>query len=122
MNKKFMPVYTGNLRSHMIQVPEVIYQCSGIVIFGKRMKSIVFSTDVAVIRNCNADAVIAVYPFTPQPIITHALMLAADVPVTTIQKLLGHRWLETTQIYVAANDRQVAADYYAACAKLEDWS
>lgn|GEM_PF-5180240 len=81
MNKKFMPVYTGNLRSHMIQVPEVIYQCSGIVIFGKRMKSIVFSTDVAVIRNCNADAVIAVYPFTPQPIITHALMLAADVPV-----------------------------------------
>ena len=49
-------------------------------------------------------------------------LLAADVPVTTIQKLLGHRWLETTQIYVAANDRQVAADYYAACAKLEDWS
>jgi len=81
VNKKFMPVYTGNLRSHMIQVPEVIRQCSGIVIFGKRMKSIVFSTDVAIIRNCNADAVIAVYPFTPQPIITHALMLAADVPV-----------------------------------------
>ncbi len=49
-------------------------------------------------------------------------LLAADVPVTTIQKLLGHRWLETTQIYVAANDRQVANDYYAACAKLEDWS
>src|SRR5512133_858338 len=48
-------------------------------------------------------------------------LLAADVPVTTIQKLLGHRWLETTQIYVAANDQQVAADYYAACAKLEDW-
>jgi integrase/recombinase XerC len=49
-------------------------------------------------------------------------LLAADVPVTTIQKLLGHRWLETTQIYVAANDRQAAEDYYAACAKLEDWS
>ena len=48
-------------------------------------------------------------------------LLAADVPVTTIQKLLGHRWLETTQIYVAANDRQVAADYYAACEKLESW-
>ena len=81
MNKKFMPVYTGNLRSHMIQVPEVIRKCSGIAIFGKRIKSILFSTDVAVIRNCNADAVIAVYPFTPQPVITHALMLAADVPV-----------------------------------------
>jgi integrase/recombinase XerC len=24
-------------------------------------------------------------------------LLAADVPVTSIQKLLGHRWLETTQ-------------------------
>jgi len=48
-------------------------------------------------------------------------LLSADVPVTSIQKLLGHRWLETTQIYVQANDRQVAADYYAACAKLESW-
>lgn len=48
-------------------------------------------------------------------------LLSADVPVTSIQKLLGHRWLETTQTYVEANDRQVQADYYAACAKLEDW-
>ena len=29
----------------------------------------------------NADAIIAVYPFTPQPIITQALLLAADIPV-----------------------------------------
>jgi len=65
----------------MIQIPEIIRKCSGMLIFGKRIKSIVFSTDVAVIRNVNADAVIAVYPFTPQPIITHALMLAADMPV-----------------------------------------
>jgi site-specific recombinase XerD len=48
-------------------------------------------------------------------------LLSANVPVTSIQKLLGHRWLETTQIYVQANDKQVAADYYAACQKLEDW-
>lgn len=48
-------------------------------------------------------------------------LLSADVPVTTIQKLLGHAWLETTQIYVAANDRQAQADYYAACQKLESW-
>lgn len=81
MSDKFLPEYTGNLRNHMILVPEEIRQCSGISIFGRRIKSIVFSTDVAVIRNCNADAVIAVYPFTPQPVITHALMLAADVPV-----------------------------------------
>lgn len=48
-------------------------------------------------------------------------LLSADVPVTTIQKLLGHRWLETTQIYVLANDRQVQADYYAACRQLDGW-
>ena len=32
-------------------------------------------------------------------------LVAADAPVTSIQKLLGHRWLETTQIYVQANDQ-----------------
>jgi len=49
-------------------------------------------------------------------------LVGVDVPVTTIQKLLGHRWLETTQVYVRANDRQVQADYYDACQKLEGWS
>jgi site-specific recombinase XerD len=49
-------------------------------------------------------------------------LLSAGAPVTIIQVLLGHRWLETTQIYVQANDRQVQADYYAACLKLEGWS
>ena len=65
----------------MIELPNAIRDASGIVIFGKRLKSFVFTTDVAVMRNTNADAVIAVYPFTPQPIITEALLLAADVPV-----------------------------------------
>ncbi len=81
IQEKFLPEYSGELRSHMIKIPECIRKCSGIAIFGRRIKSIVFTTDVAVIRNINADAVIAVYPFTPQPIITHALMLAADLPV-----------------------------------------
>jgi integrase/recombinase XerD len=49
-------------------------------------------------------------------------LLSSGAPVTTIQKLLGHRWLETTQIYVQANDQQVQADYYAACQMLESWS
>ena len=48
-------------------------------------------------------------------------LVSVDVPVTTIQKLLGHAWLETTQIYVAANDRQVQADFDAASRKLEGW-
>jgi len=78
---KKVPEITGNLRSHMIELPTAIRDASGIKIFGKRLKSFVFTTDVAVIRNTNADAIIAVYPFTPQPIITEALVLAADVPV-----------------------------------------
>lgn len=48
-------------------------------------------------------------------------LLNADMPVTSIQKLLGHRWIETTQVYVMANDKQVQADYYAASQKLEGW-
>jgi len=79
--KEFVPEIQGNLRKHIIKVPEAIYKVSGIKIFGKRIKSLVFSTDVAIIKNCNADAVIAVYPFTPQPIITHAIIAASDVPV-----------------------------------------
>lgn len=78
---KQIPEIKGTLRSHMIELPTVIRNASGIKIFGKRLKSFLFSTDVAVIRNTNADAVIAVYPFTPQPVITQALLLAADVPV-----------------------------------------
>ena len=65
----------------MLTVPTPIHDCSGIKIFGKVIRSILFSTDVSIIRNTNADAIIAVYPFTPQPIITSAVMAAADVPV-----------------------------------------
>ena len=71
----------GYLRDFRIDVPEEIYTCRGLKIFGRRIKSIIFSTDVSIIRNCNADAVIAVYPFTPQPVITQAVMMAADCPV-----------------------------------------
>ncbi|MCL1975711.1 MAG: hydrolase [Firmicutes bacterium] len=81
MRAEFIPEFSGNLRQHMLRLPEEIRQCRGIRIFGKRIKSIIFTTDVAIIRNSNADAVIAVYPFTPQPVITHALMMAADIPV-----------------------------------------
>ena len=49
-------------------------------------------------------------------------LLNADAPITSIQKLMGHRWIESTQTYVMANDGQVRADYFAACAKLEGWS
>ena len=79
--RKFIPEIKGTLRSHYIEVPSVIRNCGGMQILGKRIKSILFTTDVAIIRNTNADAIIAVYPFTPQPVITEALIMAADVPV-----------------------------------------
>ena len=53
----------GTYRKSALKVPEAIYRCSGIVVFGKRIKSLVFSTDLAIIKNTNADAIIAVYPF-----------------------------------------------------------
>ena len=79
--KKSTPKYDGYLRSNRVDVPECIRRCTGILIFGRRLKSFAFSTDVAVIRNINSDAIIAVYPFTPQPVITNAILQLAEMPV-----------------------------------------
>ena len=78
---KTIPTYSGTLRSHLLTIPSVISQCSGIRVFGRLIKSLVFTTDVAIIKNVNADAIIAVYPFTPQPAITQAIINVSDVPV-----------------------------------------
>ena len=79
--ERFIPEVNGTLRKTDVKVPEVIRQATGIYIFGKRLRSFLFSTDVAIIKNTNADAIIAVYPFTPQPAITQAIMSVADIPV-----------------------------------------
>lgn len=79
--EKFIPEITSQLRSKMVTVPEVIYKASGIKILGTRIKSLIFSTDVAIIRNNNANSIIAVYPFTPQLSITQAILDVASVPV-----------------------------------------
>lgn len=79
--QKVVPTYSGTLRSHSLEVPDCIAECSGIRIFGRRIKSLVFSTDVAITKNVNADAIIAVYPFTPQPSIAQAIINVSDVPV-----------------------------------------
>ncbi len=81
VSKRMPAPVDGTLRQYALRVPEVIRECSGILIFGKRIKSLVFSTDLAIIKNINADAVIAVYPFTPQPIISDAIIRASDIPV-----------------------------------------
>lgn len=81
MNNRHVPRITGELRAHILEMPDEIYQASGMVVLGKRLKSVVFSTDIAIIRNCNADAVLAVYPFTPQQAISHPIISASYIPV-----------------------------------------
>jgi hypothetical protein len=76
-----VPEVPGRLRRHFVRLPEAIREAPGIRVLNRHVRSVLFSTDVAVIRNTDADAVIAVYPFTPQPIITRALIEASDVPV-----------------------------------------
>lgn len=39
----------GTLRQFALRVPSVIDECSGIMVFGKRIKSLVFSTDLSII-------------------------------------------------------------------------
>ncbi len=53
-------------------------------------------------------------------------MIAAEVPVTSVQKLLGHASLRTTQLYIQIADtracpeqsRRVERDYHAGMQKL----
>lgn len=74
------PEIESRLR-HIIRIPQEARECSGIYIFGRRIKTLVFTTDIAIIRNCDADAVFAVYPFTPQSAISEAIIKSAFIPV-----------------------------------------
>ena len=76
-----LPQIDSRLRKHILRMPEAVFSASGIVINGRRIKSLVFTTDLAIIRNCNADAVFAVYPFTPQQSISDAIIKASYIPV-----------------------------------------
>ena len=78
--KKSSPQVEGQLR-HILRIPQAVYKSTGIVVNGRRIKSFVFTTDLAIIRNCDADAVFAVYPFTPQQAISDAIIKASYIPV-----------------------------------------
>lgn len=80
-SKPVIPQFEPKLRHNILKMPEEIRTASGISVFGRRIKSLVFTTDIAIIRNCDADAVFAVYPFTPQQAISDAIIKAAYVPV-----------------------------------------
>ena len=80
-DKLISPHIDSSLRHNILRLPREVYTASGIVINGRRIKSIVFTTDLAIIRNCDADAVFAVYPFTPQQAISDAIIKASYIPV-----------------------------------------
>lgn len=75
------PVIETKLRHNILSIPEEARRASGIVVFGRRIKTLVFTTDVAIIRNCDADAVFAVYPFTPQTAIGDSVIKYSYIPV-----------------------------------------
>ena len=81
MTQPHIPSVMSDLRQEIVQMPEVIKECSGIRIYGRRIRSILFTTDVSIIANHNADAILAVYPFTPIPAIIKSIMMVASVPV-----------------------------------------
>lgn len=79
--KKFVPSIETELRRRQVSVPEVTYRASGINFMGKRIKSLIFTNDIPIIVNNNAQAIMSVYPFTPQLKIVSAIMEVASVPV-----------------------------------------
>lgn len=79
--KNKIPSYESRLRHNIITVPEQARKCSGINVFGRKLKTFIFSTDIAIIRNCDADAVFAVYPFTPQVAISESIIKGSYTPV-----------------------------------------
>lgn len=66
---------------HILRMPQAVYRSTGIIINGRRIKSFVFTTDIAIIRNCDADAVFAVYPFTPQQAVSDSIIKGSYIPV-----------------------------------------
>ena len=48
-------------------------------------------------------------------------LMAAGAPVTSIQKLMGHRRLNTTRSYILIEDQQVKSDYLSASSRIAGW-
>lgn len=71
----------NRISSSAARVPDIIGCTSGITVQGRQLHSFAFTTDAAIIRNTNADAILAVYPFTGEPVITQALLTVAQAPL-----------------------------------------
>lgn len=84
LNSKYnkeRPEYRSHYRAELVHVPDSIRRSSGIIINSRRYKSFLFSSDVATIMYSDADAILAVYPYSPHPAIIKALSTASPVPL-----------------------------------------
>lgn len=81
MMEEFVPEIYTPLKTSVVGPPNVARKVGGIKILGKKIKTIIFTTDVAIVNNTNADAVLAVYPFTPHPAVMNAISNVATIPV-----------------------------------------
>ncbi len=107
MTKVIKREHAERARAHesVLAVPEVMRTAPGIAIQGRKIRSLVFSTDLAVICHCDADAVLAVYPFTCQVVNT-------SIPVESISALVEKVAVPVCVTACAADDvvhRQIAA-------------
>ena len=76
-----IPPIESRLRHNILRMPKEIQEASGIVVYGRRIKSLLFSTDIAIIKNCDADAIFCVYPFTAQRAVSASVIRVASMPV-----------------------------------------
>lgn len=73
--------YRSKYRAELVHVPDAIYRSNGLIINGRRYKSFLFTTDVATIMYSYADAILAVYPYSPHPQIIQALNTVSRIPL-----------------------------------------
>lgn len=78
---KERPDYRSQFRAELVHVPDSIRRSSGIIINSRRYKSFLFTSDVATIMYSDADAILAVYPYSPHPTIINALSSVSPVPL-----------------------------------------
>jgi hypothetical protein len=79
LSKLFTADGTG---SKKIATPRIIAEkCNGVTMGGQSIRSLIFSTDMALIENNDSDAVLAVYPFAPSVKIMKALIEFSEKPV-----------------------------------------
>jgi len=69
-------------KAKKITTPQIIAdKCNGVSLGDTTIKSLLFSTDMALVENIDADAVLAVYPFTPSQKIMKTLIDFSEKPV-----------------------------------------